>query len=91
MSEAKTILTIIEPENHPQEVVRRASWLAGLYDCSIELLLCDPEIGPIGETFFFSNEAADIKERIRAAQNQILDELAKIGRDAGVEVETAIL
>ncbi len=91
MSESRTILTVVEPENHPQEVVRRAAWLAGLYDCGIELLLCDPNIGPVGEAFFLSNETADIKERIRTAQNQILDELASIARDAGIRVETAIL
>jgi universal stress protein E len=91
MSESRIILTIIEPENHPQEVVRRATWLAGLYDCDIELLLCDPDIGPLGESFFLSNEAATIKERIRAAQNEILDELATTARDAGVSVNTVIL
>jgi universal stress protein E len=91
VSEMRTILTIVEPENHPQEVVRRATWLAGLYDCGIKLLLCDPNIGSVGETFFLSNEAAVIKERIRAAQNQILDDLASIASDAGVSVETDIL
>lgn len=99
MSESRTILTIVEPENHPQEVVRRATWLAGLYDCDIELLLCDPDIGPLGVPFLLSNEAADIlsneaaeiDERIRTAQNEILDELATIANDAGVRVDTAIL
>ena len=91
MSELRSILTIVEPENHPQDVVRRATWLAGLYDCGIELLLCDPNIGSVGEAFYFSNEAAVIKERIRAAQNQILDDLASIARDAGVSVNTEIL
>ena len=91
MSESSKILTIVEPDSHPQEVVRRATWLAGLYDCDIELLLCDPNIGPLGESLFLSNEAAEIKERIRAAQNEILDELASIAKDAGVGVDTSIL
>jgi universal stress protein E len=91
MSESRNILAIIEPDSHPQEVVRRATWLAGLYDCSIELLLCDPNISPLGESLFLSNEAAEIKRRIEAAHNEILDELAAIGRDAGIEVDTAIL
>jgi universal stress protein E len=91
MSESRKILAIVEPDSLPQEVVRRATWLAGLYDCDIELLLCDPNIGPLGESLFLSNEAAEIKKRIQAAQNEILDELATIARDAGVSVGTAIL
>jgi universal stress protein E len=91
VSELRSILTIVEPENHPQEVVRRATWLAGLYDCGVELLLCDPNISSVGETFFLSNEAAVVKERIRAAQNQILDDLASIATEAGVSVDTDIL
>ena len=91
MSESPKILAIVEPDSHPQEVVRRATWLAELYGCEIELLLCDPNIGPLGESLFLSNEAAEIKERIRSAQNEILDELAEIAKEAGVGVETAIL
>lgn len=91
MSESPKILAIVEPDSHPQEVVRRATWLAGLYDCGIELLLCDPNIGPLGESLFLSNEAAVIKERIRFAQNEILDDLASIAKDAGVSVDTSIL
>jgi universal stress protein E len=91
MSESRKILAIVEPDSLPQEVVRRATWLAGLYDCDIELFLCDPNIGPLGESLFLSNEAAEIKKRIQAAQNEILDELATIARDAGVSVGTAIL
>ncbi|MGI9270606.1 MAG: universal stress protein [Woeseiaceae bacterium] len=91
MSESRKILAIIEPDSHPQEVVRRATWLAGLYDCSIELLMCDPNISPLGESLFLSNEAAEIKQRIEAAQQEILDELAAIARDAGIEADTVIL
>ena len=91
MSESRKILAIVEPDSLPQEVVRRATWLAGLYDCEIELLLCDPDIGPLGESLFLSSAAGEIKERIRAAQDEILDELAAIPRDAGVSVNTEIL
>lgn len=91
MSDSQKILAVVEPDSHPQEVVRRATWLAGLYDCDIELLLCDPNISPLGEPFFLSNEAADIKKHIRAAQNEILDELATIAKDAGIGVDTSIL
>jgi len=91
MSETTKILTIVEPDSHPQEVVRRATWLAGLYDCEIELLWCDPTISPLGESLFLGNEASEIKDRIRAAQNEILDDLAAIARDAGVAVSVSIL
>ena len=81
MSESSIILTVVEPDCHPQEVVRRAVWLAEMYDCEIELLWCDPNVGPLGESFFLSNEAAEIKSHIRTAQQEILDDLAALARD----------
>jgi len=91
MSEASVILTVVEPDCHPQDVVRRAIWLAGLYDCEVELLWCDPNVGPLGESFFLSNEAAEIKSHIRSAQQEILDDLAALARDTGVRVKTKVL
>lgn len=91
MSDSQKILAIVEPDNHPQQVVQRATWLAGLYGCELELLWCDPAISPLGEALFLSNEAGEIKKRIRAAQNEILNELASVPREAGVEVTTNIL
>ena len=91
MSNRDKILAIIEPDMHPSEVVARATWLAKLADCDLELLLCDPDIGALREGFFVSNEARDIAEKIRTAQNDIIEDLAKPARDAGLNVTTAVL
>ncbi len=91
MSDRDKILAIIEPDIHPTEVVARATWLAKLAECDLELLLCDPDIGALREGFFVSNEARDIAEKIRTAQNDIIDDLAKPARDAGLNVTTAVL
>ena len=91
MSDRDKILAIIEPDMHPSEVVARATWLAKLADCDLELLLCDPDIGALREGFFVSNEARDIAEKIRTAQNDIIEDLAKPARDAGLNVTTAVL
>jgi universal stress protein E len=91
MSDRDKILAIIEPDIHPTEVVARAVWLAKLADCDLELLLCDPDIGALREGFFVSNEARDIAEKIRTAQNDIIEDLAKPARDAGLHVTTAVL
>jgi len=91
MSDRDKILAIIEPDIHPTEVVERAIWLAKLAECDLELLLCDPDIGALREGFFVSNEARDIAEKIRTAQNDIIEDLAKPARDAGLNVNTAVL
>ncbi|RLA32911.1 MAG: hypothetical protein DRR11_06945 [Gammaproteobacteria bacterium] len=91
MSEKGRILAVIEPDNHPYGVVSRAVWLAKLTDCTLELLLCDPDIGALQHGFFVSNEARDIGEKIRAAQKEMIDELATEARDHGIEVTTDVL
>jgi universal stress protein E len=91
MSDRDKILAIIEPDIHPTQVVARATWLAKLADCDLELLLCDPDIGALREGFFVSNEARDIAEKIRTAQNDIIEDLAQPARDAGLNVTTAVL
>jgi universal stress protein E len=91
MSDSDRILVIIEPDVHPTEVVLRATWLAKLANCDLELLLCDPDIGALREGFFVSNEAKEIAEKIRTAQREIIEELAQPARDAGLNVTTDVL
>jgi universal stress protein E len=86
MSESGIILSVIEPENHPLEVVKRAAWLAGMNNCNLHLLLCDPEVGPLGEGFFLSNEAQAIRVKIDAAQKDVLDEIMAVARAQGATV-----
>jgi len=91
MSERGQILAIIEPENHPYTVVERAVWLARLAECDLLLLLCDHDIGPLGEGFFLSNEARDIRDKIRVAQKEMIDELAEVARQRNISVSTEVL
>lgn len=91
MSENGNILVVVEPENHPQEVVGRASWLAELTQCDLRLLLCDPDVGALSHGIFVSNEARDLAKHIRAAQQQMIEEIAQPAIDRGITVETEIL
>lgn len=91
MSTNNIILTIVEPDTHPHEVVDRAIWLAGVTGCSLELLLCDPEIGPLQDRWYVSAEAKEIGRRIAAAQSEMIEELADNARDMGVTVTTGVL
>jgi universal stress protein E len=91
MTERKSILLIIEPDTHPLEVVDRAIWLAGASDCSLHMILCDPDIGPLHENWYLSAQAKEIGQNIRDAQNEMIEELADIARKAGIDVTTDIL
>ena len=91
MSEQDTILAVIEPDIHPYEVVERAAWLARLYGCRLDLLLCDPDIGPLHAGWFLSNEAKEIGESIASAQHEMIEELADNVRDTEIEVGTGII
>ena len=85
---SETVLTIIELDNYPEEVVARATWLAKLMNCDLELLLCDPTTSFLSEVFIISSEVRDLAEDIEDAQEKALLELAKIGQAAGVAVTT---
>jgi universal stress protein E len=85
---SETVLTIIELDNYPEEVVARATWLARLMNCDLELLLCDPTTSFLSEVFIISSEVRDLAEDIEDAQEKALLELAKIGEAAGLEVTT---
>ena len=91
MSDSDRILVIIEPDVHPAEVVSRATWLAKLENCGLELLLCDPDIGALREGLFVSNEAKEIGDKIREAQQEMIDDIARPARDAGINVTTDVL
>ena len=91
MSRKPAVLVIVEPDITPREVIGRAAWLAEATDSSLELLLCDADVGGLSGTFFVSNEARDIARQIRTAQEEILEELAQPARGRGLEVATGIL
>lgn len=91
MKDTDTILAIIEPDIHPQQVVERAAWLARLYDCNLVLGLCDPDVGPLHAGWYLSNEAKEIGESIEAAQREMIEDLADNVRETGLEVETFVL
>ncbi len=91
MSEKTKILVVIEPDNHPREVVERASWLAALTDSDLHLILCDPDVGALRLGFFVSNEARDIAQRVREAQQEMIEEIALPARDRGIIVTTDVL
>jgi len=85
---SETVLTIIELDNYPEEVVARASWLATLMNCDIELLLCDPTTSFLSEIFIISSEVRDLAEDIEDAQERALLDLAKIAEASGLKVTT---
>ncbi|HET6628198.1 MAG TPA: universal stress protein [Woeseiaceae bacterium] len=91
MADSTAVLAIVEPDISPREVVDRSAWLANLTGSTLELLLCDADVGPLGDMIFVSNEARDIAEQIRAAQEAMLEELAQSARDRGVGVASGIL
>lgn len=91
MNENDKILVVVEPDNHPEDVVARAAWLADLAKCELHLLMCDPDIGALREGLLVSNEAQGIAEKIVHAQTGILDDLAAPAREQGIDVHTRIL
>ena len=87
---SETVLTIIELDNYPEEVVARAAWLARLMNCDLELLLCDPTTSFLSEVFIISSEVRDLAKDIEEAQKTALRDLAKTAESSGLEVITHI-
>ena len=91
MSKKQQILVILEPDNHPEEIVERAGWLAGLNDYDITLLWCNAETSPLGTPFLVSSEARDIGQEILDAQARIVEYFAKPLIEKGLSVTTDVL
>ena len=91
MSKKQRLLVILEPDNHPQEVVERAGWIAGPGGYDITLLWCNSETNPLGTPFLVSNEARDIGLAILAAQAEMVGDFAKPLRDKGFSVDAEVL
>jgi len=91
MSAKDRILVIVEPENNPKAIIKRAAWIAKLTDCELDLLLCDSSLSVLGDGFFVSNEARDIGKKISQAQEELIEELAQDAREEGITVTTAVV
>jgi universal stress protein E len=91
MSAKDKILVVVEPDNSPRDIVGRAAWIAKLMNCDLELLLCDSSVSVLGDGYFISNEAKDIGQMIRQAQQEIIGELAEEAGREGVTVTTGVL
>jgi universal stress protein E len=87
----KSILAIIEPDIFPDEVARRAAWLAIQYGCDLELLLCDPVLTVLGDSFIVSNEAQELADKIKQAQIEIIGGIAASVSSRDLNVEASVL
>ncbi len=73
---SKTVLAIIEMDRFPQEVANRAAWIAQHYGCHLELVLSDPTLGFLKDSFMISADSQQIADGIRQAQTEMLENLA---------------
>lgn len=91
MPDRNTIVAIIEPDIHPREVAERGIFLARKLGCDLELLFCDPDIGPLDTGWISDTGVPDYAAKIEAAQTEIIDELAADLDQDDVTVTTDVL
>lgn len=85
-----SILAVIELDKFPQEVAKRAAWIATKHDCDLELMFSDPTLGVLRDSYLLSAEANQIADNIRESQVQILSDLADEIESAGLSVATSV-
>lgn len=86
----KTILCVVELDNSPDEVVARATRLAKLFDCDLELVLSEPTTNYLGESFVYFMEMQMLADSIKNEQEVIIRQLASSAEEAGITVRTSI-
>jgi len=86
----RTVLCVVELDNYPEQVVARATWLAKLHDCDLELVLSDPAVNLLGESFVYFAEAQMLADSISNEQEAILQQLAASVEEASVDVRTSV-
>ena len=87
---AKTILCIVELENNPDVVVERAAWLAGRFECDLELVLSEPVSNYLGDSFVYILEMQMLADEVRSEQEALLQRLAASAKEQGVAVSTSV-
>jgi universal stress protein E len=85
----RNVLCVVELDNYPDDVVARATWLAKLYDCDLELVLSDPIMNHLGENFIYFADLQLLTESVQNDQDSILQGLAATAEKAGIAVRTS--
>lgn len=86
---SRKVLTILEPENYPEDVVDRAVMLSRATGSDLELLLCDPTTSFLTEVFAVSTEVQQLANDIEESQQAVLEKFAAQARSDGIEVTTS--
>lgn len=85
-----SILCVVELDNYPDEVAARATWLAKLFGCDLELVLSEPTANYLGETFVYFVEMQSLADSIANEQEAILERLASPAEKAGITVRKSV-
>lgn len=84
---SRNILCVIEFGNYPEQVVERATWMAGSLDCNLHLLVCDPVSDYLGNSYVYLFESQKIADSIKQSQNEAIEQMVAKVKEAGVNVE----
>ena len=87
---SRTVLCVVELDNYPEQVVAHATKLAKLYDCDLELILSDPAMNYLGESYVYFAELQMLADSVTAEQEALLERLAESAEAAGVSVRKGI-
>ena len=87
---SNTVLAIIEAEWFPQEVASRAAWIARHYGCDLELVMSDPTLGFLRDSFMISADSQQIADTIKQAQAEELERIAASVASSDLAVRTSI-
>lgn len=84
---SRNILCVIEFGNYPEQVVKRATWLASSLDCNLHLLVCDPVTDYLGNSYVYLFESQHIADTIKQSQDEAVEEMVAGVKAAGVTAE----
>jgi len=85
---SNTILAVIEPDNYPEEVVNRATWLAKRVDADLRLLMWSDTTGAFVRHIVVLDEAEELAEELRAGELRLLEALRDTASEQGLNVTT---
>ncbi|MEL7186654.1 MAG: universal stress protein [Pseudomonadota bacterium] len=91
MSERTTLLAVLELNSNPDRLVERAIWLARAFDCSIHLMMFEPETTLVSKLFSASSNEDLLRDEVHRAQASIVAKYAETVSNSGIDVETSIL
>ncbi|MEM8815367.1 MAG: universal stress protein [Pseudomonadota bacterium] len=91
MTRLGDVLAVVDLDNHPEQTLDRAVWIARMLGRGLEILLCAHEGHTMLDGYAYSSESEVLRREILDVQDKILQGYSTRAEEAGLSVAASLL